>query len=151
MSAAEMARPEPGLAFWLPSDAGNIVGLVTHKLPKIGSLVWIASPTFDEEPTLEDVRRVESWRWPVVLPLDAAIRQRVVTVIGTVALAHPLQQFPTMRSGNRRAGWVAFTEVEGVRQMLGSTDNPSLPIYQVVNDTRLKEMVVANWRPEDVW
>ena len=146
-----MARPTPGLAFSLPSDAGFIVGVVTHDVPKVGSLVWIATPTFDEEPTTNDVERIKTWRWPVLLPLEAAIRRHLVSPVGVVAVDEPLVEFPTMRSGNRKAGWVAFTEVNGVRRQLGPTEDRRLPIYQVVNDTRLKEMVVSNWRPEEVW
>jgi hypothetical protein len=146
-----MARPQPGLAFSLPSDAGYIVGIVTHDIPKVGSLVWIATQTFEEEPTIEEVRGIASWRWPVLLPLEAAIRRHLVSPIGMIEVKEALQPFPMMRSGNRKAGWIAFTEVDGVRQQLGPTDDKSLPIYQVVNDTRLKEMVVSGWRPEDVW
>jgi hypothetical protein len=67
-----MSRPQPGLAFSLPSDAGYIVGIVTHDVQKVG---WIATPTFEEEPTVEEVERITSWRWPVLLPLEAAIRR----------------------------------------------------------------------------
>jgi len=135
----------------LPSDAGFIVGVVTHDVPKVGSLVWIATPTFEEEPTIDEVERLESWRWPVLLPLEAAIRRHLASPIGTVDVVKRIGEFPTMRSGNRKAGWVAFTEVNGVRRQLGPTQDRHLPIYQVVNDTRLKEMVVSDWRSEDVW
>jgi hypothetical protein len=60
-----------------------------------------------------------------------------------------LQSFPTLRSGERRIGWVALTEIDGVRSTLGPTTDRSLPIYQIVNDTRLKEMVVSDWNPDD--
>jgi len=135
----------------MPCDAGFLVGLVTHDLPKVGSLVWIATPTFDDEPGRDAVEQITSWRWPVLLPLAAAIRRRIVTPIGMVDVPLALRPFPTMRSGNRSAGWNAFTEVDGVRHRLGATSDSSLPIYKVVNDTRLKEMVVSGWRPEDEW
>jgi hypothetical protein len=146
-----MARPQPGLAFALPSDAGYVVGIVTHHVPRVASLVWIAGPTFDDEPTVEDVRGIATWRWPVLLPLEVAIRRHVVNPIGMVPVDKALLAFPTMRSGNRKAGWTAFTEIGGVRRQLGSTKDRDLPIYQVVNDVRLKEMVVSGWRPDDVW
>jgi len=38
-------------------------------------------------------------------------------------------------------------EKDGLRRRLGPTEDRSLPIYQVVNDTRLKEMIVSHWRP----
>jgi hypothetical protein len=148
---ADVARPQPGLAFFMPSDAGFLVGLVTHDVPKIGSLIWIATPTFDEEPTLDRVEMITSWRWPVLFPLAAAIRRQIVTPIGVVPVPAALEPFPTLRSGNKKAGWSAFTEVGGIRRRLGPTHDPSLPIYKVVNDTRLREMIVSGWRPEDEW
>jgi hypothetical protein len=132
-------------------DLGFAVGLMTHDVPRIGSLVWIAAPTFDEEPSLEQVLQLSRWRWPVLFPLTAAIRRKAVTPIGIVAVPRALQPFPTMRSGNKAMGWMAFTEISGIRQRLGPAKDPSLPIYKVVNDTRLKEMIVSGWRPEDEW
>jgi hypothetical protein len=146
-----LARPQPGLAFSLVSDVGFGVGLVTHDIPKTGSLIWIAESTFEEEPTLELVRQISEWRWPVLFPLAAAIRRKIVQPIGMIPVPRALQPFPTMRSGNKTLGWTAFTESEGVRRKLGSTNDRSLPIYGIVNDTRLKEMIVSGWRPEDEW
>jgi hypothetical protein len=135
----------------MPSDAGFLVGLVTYDLPKFGTLVWIATPTFDEEPTRDQVKQITAWRWPIFFPLAAAIRRRIATPIGMIAVPATLQPFPIMRSGNKKAGWRAFTETGGIRRRLGPTDDASLPIYKIVNDTRLKEMVVSGWRPEDEW
>jgi hypothetical protein len=133
----------------MPTEAGFLVGLVTHNVSKVGSLVWVAKPTFDEEPTLEQTSQITEWRWPVLFPLAAAIRQAIVSPIGQVAVPMALQSFPTLRSGERRIGWVALTEIDGVRSTLGPTTDRSLPIYQIVNDTRLKEMVVSDWNPDD--
>ena len=133
------------------SDAGFVVGLVTHDRPKLGTLLWIATPTFDDEPTCIEVEGITSWRWPVLFPLAAAVSRRIMVPIGMVSIPDTLRPFPTMRSGNRSAGWSAFTEAGGVRHQLGPTSDSSLPIYKVVNDTRLKEMVVSGWRQEDEW
>ena len=101
------------------SDAGFVIGLVTHDLPKVGSLLWIATPTFDDEPTRIEVEGITSWRWPVLVPLAAAVRRRVMVPIGMVSIPDALRLLPTMRSGNRCPGWSAFTEVGGVRHQLG--------------------------------
>jgi hypothetical protein len=85
------------------------------------------------------------------MPLQAAIRRHIVSPIGAVPIPEALQEFPTMRSGDRKIGWHAFTERGGVRKRFGPTDDRTLPIYQVVNDTMLKEMVVSDWHSEDVW
>lgn len=151
MSAGSAKPPRPGLVFVLPSDVGFIVGLATHDLPTKGSLAWIATPTFDTEPSLASVASINDWRWPVLVPLAAAIRRRIVIPLGDIDVPARLRQFPKMRSGSKKIGWVAFTEVDGIRHELGPATDPSLPIYQIVNDVRLKEMVVSGWRPEDVW
>jgi hypothetical protein len=133
----------------MSTEVGFLVGLLTHDVSKVGSLVWVAKPTFDEKPTLEQTSEITEWRWPILFPLAAAIREDIVSPIGEVAIPKALQSFPTLRSGQRKIGWVAFTEIDGVRHTLGATTDPSLPIYQIVNDTRLRKMVVSDWRPDD--
>lgn len=96
-------------------------------------------------------RRNGKWRWPVFFPLGAALRRGLVEAIGVIPVPPALEPFPTMRSGNKQAGWNAVTETGGVPRRHGPTNDPSLPIYQIVNDTLLKEMIVSNWRPEDEW
>lgn len=146
-----MSRPEPGLAFSIVCDRGFAVGIATHDVPKVGTLVWIAEPTFDDEPTSEQARSISEWRWPVLFPLTAAIRRKIVTTIGVIPVPPGLARFPVMRSGNKRMGWIAFTREDGVSRRLGPATDPSLPIYKVVNDTSLKEKIVSDWRPEDEW
>lgn len=145
-------RPSPGLAFTLASDAGLIVGLVTHDRPPVGSLVWVAQPTFDGPPTLTEAQAIDRWRWPVFFPVATALRRRIVDSVGTVEVPAALTRFPVLRSGSRAAGWQAFTEDDaGTRLQLGPAADASVPVYQVVNDTRLREMIVSGWRPEKVW
>jgi hypothetical protein len=146
-------RPQPGLAFSFVCDLGFAVGLMTHEVPKMGSLTWIAEPTFENVPTVEDVRTIARWRWPVFFPVGAAIRQNIAVPIGVVAIPDGLQSFPPLRSGNKKSGWqlVELPRNSLPSRVLGPATDPSVPIYQVVNDTMLKEMVVSGWRPEDDW
>lgn len=146
-----MSTLKSGFVFSLVCDLGFAVGLMTHYVKRVGYLVWIAEPTFNEQPSLEDVAKIESWRWPVLFPLEAAVRRNLVTKIGFIPVPSSLEQFPTLRSGSRTTGWTAFTDIHGERRRLGPTSNPSLPIYKIVNDTALKEMIVSGWRPEQEW
>ncbi len=84
-------------------------------------------------------------------PLGAAIRRNIVTPIDVIPIPNQLRPFPIMRGGNKKMGWVAFTQVGGVRQLLGPATDSSLPIAKVVNDTALKEMIVSGWKPEKEW
>ena len=146
-----MARAQPGLAFSLVCDLGFAVGLMTHRVERIGDLVWMAEPVFDEEPTVAEVEKIEDWRWPVHFPLGAALRRKIVSPIGIVAIPDQLKAYPVMRGGDKKLGWMAFTREDGVERLLGPAKDPSLPISQTVNDTALKEMLVSGWSPEQEW
>ena len=117
--------------------------------------MWMAEPVFDEEPTTEDVLAITRWRWPVLFPLGAAIHRRLATRIGAVPVPPRLQEMPVMRSGTaypgQRTSWMALRLTESGSEQLGGTRDKSLPIFQIVNDTALKEMLVTGWRPEDEW
>jgi hypothetical protein len=68
-----------------------------------------------------------------------------------MTIPEELKPFPILRSGDKKSGWRSFTQVDGVRQRLGPATDPSIPIYKVVNDTRLKETLVGGWLPEQEW
>ncbi len=152
-------RPQPGQAFWIVCDLGFAVGLMTHYVPRVrGELIWIAEPTFDEEPTVEDVERIDRWRWPVFFPLSVALHRKLVTRIGMVPIPRQLQPFPLLRNGDKKHGWRLVRLVQDANgslaisgRGLGQCKDPSVPIDGIVNDTRLKERIVSGWRPEDVW
>ncbi len=139
------------MAWSIVCDLGFAVGLLTHRVERTGDLVWIAEPIFDMEPSSKQVSLIDRWRWPVFFPLGAAIRRNIVTPIDVIPIPNQLRPFPIMRGGNKKMGWVAFTQVGGVRQLLGPATDSSLPIAKVVNDTALKEMIVSGWKPEKEW
>jgi len=152
---AVATRPKPGFAWYLVCDVGFAVGLVTHYLPKFGHLVWMAEPVFDDEPTTDDVLAIRRWRWPVFFPLGSAVHRHIATRIGMVPVPPQLQEVPLMRSctpfpGEKRT-WLTAEVTEDGAEPLGPTRDKSLPIFQVVNDTMLKEMLVSGWKPEDEW
>ena len=145
-----MATVKPGLAFSLVCDLGFAVGIVTHSIERVGQLVWIAEPTFDDEPTLDQVREIKDWRWPVFFPLGAAIRRRLVNSLGVVPVPAKIQKFPLLRS-NAGRGWNLVKFVDGSSRPAGPAKDASIPIYRIVNDTMLKEQIVSGWRPEKEW
>jgi hypothetical protein len=120
-------------------------------VPRTGSLIWIAEPTFDEQPTVEQVKELTRWRWPVFFPLSAAIHRKLVTPIRQLRVPGELQQFPLLRSELGRGVWRLVRFVDGASQSAGLTQDPTIPIYEIVNDTMLKERIVTDWRPKDAW
>ena len=146
-------RGRPGLAFWIVCDSGFAVWLVTHRVARYGDLVWIAEPTFDEEPTVSDVEKIEKWRWPVFFPLGPALHRKLVTSIGVVPIPEQLKPFPMLRGSRGPGKWalVKYGADLSTSQSFGPTSDPSVPISQVVNDTSLREKIVSGWRPEDRW
>lgn len=147
-----MARQlKPGLAFSIVCGSRFAVGLMTNHKPKIGHLVWIAEDTFDEVPTLDETSRIARWRWPVFFPLSSALHRGLVTSIGSMPIPPALQGWPAMRGGNRQSGWrMVYFDRDQQFPPPEATDR-KLPIYQVVDDTALKEMIVSDWRPEKIW
>lgn len=140
-----------GVVFTMPTRVGYLVGIATDEVPRVGTLVWIATPTFDVEPTLAQVQSIVSWRWPTLFPLGAALRRKIVKRVGMLAIPQSIARFPVMRSGGGFLPWVAFARVNGEDVNLGQTQDKSLPIYQIVNDTSLREKVEAGWMPDDTF
>ncbi len=56
-----MKRVRPGLYFFLPTDLGFAVGVVTHLTQGSGDVVWLAEPMFDEEPALDEAAGIREW------------------------------------------------------------------------------------------
>jgi hypothetical protein len=131
--------------------SGFAVDLTTHVTKRMGAFVWIAEPIFDEEPTEAEVTTVGAWRWPVWLPLGAMVRRKLVIPLGLVSIQPELRSYPIMRGGLGHQWKRAAVTEDGTTQILPGETDPSLPINQIVNDTRLKEMLVTGWRSEDHW
>jgi hypothetical protein len=111
----------------------------------------MAEPIFDEEPTIQNVGQIDRWRWPVFFPLGAAIRRKSVIPIGMISIPPALDEFPLMRGGNKALGWRTVSFADGKSETLGPATDPTVPIYKIVNEIRLREMLVSGWKPEIEW
>src|SRR4051794_15136778 len=147
-----MLRIQPGYAFTIVCDLGFAVGVASHLVDRMGTLVWMAERIVESEPTIDDVLELRQWRWPVFFPLGAAVRRKIVYPVGVIPVPRELRAFPALRGGTRQMGWKTVTYDESGRETVGpKAAKPSMPISQIVNDTALKEMLVSNWRPEHDW
>ena len=131
---------------------GSLLGLMTHHVDRIGHLIWLAESFFDEVPTVEDVEGIDRWRGPILFPLGAAIHRKIATRIGRVEIpsAYARAGVPWLE-WQRRIDTVILDVARSSSSPGGPTTDRSLPIYSVVNDTRLKEMLVSGWMPNDRW
>ena len=98
-----------------------------------------------------DARYSVHWRWPVFFPLGAAIRRKAVTAIGVIPVPSILSGFPVLRGGPLGSKWRTLTFVDGREKLLGWAEDPTIPIYQTVNDSALREMVLSGWMPDQEW
>lgn len=73
-----MPALKPGLAFSPVTDSGFAVDLYTRRIEAEGYVICMAEPTYDESPTLAQVRAIHRWRWPIFFPLGAALRRKLV-------------------------------------------------------------------------
>jgi hypothetical protein len=145
-----MKRVTPGLAFSIACQGGCGVGLVTHRLPRFGDIVWIAQPLFAGQPTLEDVAAIDSWRWPTLFATAAAMRNGNVTPVGVVPVPAQFHNLPRMRSGIG-SSWVEVRWVDGDPDSAGPTTDRSLAVLAAPTSALLAEMVASGWKPEDDW
>jgi hypothetical protein len=151
-----MVRPgEPGYAFAIPLPSTRFaVGVVSHRQPKGGSVVWIAQPVFEATPSSDDVANIRDWRWATMLPVASGVRQKVFVPIGSVDVPAGLQNAPVMRAwALRGSGWnkVRFTDDFRDTRSLGTTEDKSLSIYSFLTSATLAERIDNGWAPQDDW
>ena len=145
----------PGVAFALDLYPGFAIGLIANELPRVGSLVWIAEPTYPTMPTVQDAAAVERWRWPVLIPAQIMLHRRLAHRLGLIPVPPKLAELPIMRS-NPFGTWLAvrYVELPNGRMSLwslGPTDDRSLPLSWIMNDSSLRARLVSGWFPEGTW
>ena len=140
-----------GVAFALHLYPGFAIGLVTNQVPRVGSLVWIAEPTYLTLPTVQDAVAVERWRWPVLIPALIMLGHG----LGSIPVPPRLAELPLMRSNSfgkwQAVQYVALPDGRMSLRSLGPTDDRSLPLSWVMNEDSLRDRLVSGWSPEDTW
>jgi hypothetical protein len=144
-------RVRPGLYFFLPTDLGIAVGVVTHLTQGSGDVIWLAEPMFDEEPALDEAASIREWRWPILLTVGPAIHQKAIYKIGCGPVPDEIGQMPVFRFGDTGGTWRRVSLEDGVPRMGAITDDPSIPIWLTVNAVALREHLVSGWTPQRWW
>ncbi|HOY60773.1 MAG TPA: hypothetical protein PK640_21840 [Verrucomicrobiota bacterium] len=125
----------------------------THRIPPYGALIRVFAGTHARRPDV-----VELAKAPVVFstffPLNSALRQRVVRVVGRTDVARTNQVSPVFRDGNPHPVTRKVEEWwlwDGVREWKVGDLSPEqrrLPILGVWDIDMLVARIEDGWRPE---
>lgn len=149
-----MARVRMGDVFEIPTDRGVAYAQCTHRHPTYGHLIRALVGLFDARPDDLAVLVRGPARFCTFFPLPAAVRQKIVTLVGNEPIPVEARAFPLFRAGavdpatGRVDVWWLW---DGEREWrVGSLSDAErrLPIRGVWNDTMLRERIVADWTPE---
>lgn len=128
----------------------------THHHARLGALIRVLPGFFKETPRdWESVVGLKE-RFFTFFPLDAAILQDIVKIVGNQQIPEPLRDvFPLMRvaGGTDRTGrplnWWIWKGEPLHRVDVLTDDQKKLSIASGWNDTLLVERIVSGWKPED--
>ena len=150
------SRFSPGFTFWIQCDTGKAVGIVTHKSDSHGYVIWIAEPIFEREPTLEDVKNIEKWRWCTFwVPIQGALNHKVFYKIGMIEVPEQIKSPPTFRVSRLSKGnWGTNKYDEETNRWTNTfvtTQDRTLPVSGWPDIKVLRKWIDTNWKPEDRW
>jgi hypothetical protein len=140
----------------IPTEAGYAYAQFTHTTDD-GQLLRVFA-ALHEHPVRENVEQLASSpvQFVTFFPLQHAVNAGIVAVVGTADVPAEARKFPLFRmSGlpdpmtHKVRDWWLF---DGQREWkIGplTSEQRSLPIRETINDTLLKERIVAHWRHED--
>jgi hypothetical protein len=134
---------------------GRAYAIYTHLHPVYGALLRVFDQLRPVRPfEIADITR-SAIRFSVFFPLQAAIENEIVEIVGNVSIPDELKAFPTFRAGmvnpiskqvDKWWLWDGENEWE-VGDLTEETRR--LPIRGVWNDTLLINRIENGWRPEN--
>ena len=141
----------------IPTKKGLAYAIYTHRHktpPKFGALIRIFDLLYDKRPS--DIQGIVciAVRFATFFPLEAAVRKRIVEVVGHVDVPEHVRDFPVFRGGTvdpktgKVAVWWLWDGDKSRRVGQLTEEQRKLPIRGVWNDTFLKERIEEGWRPE---
>ncbi len=149
-----MAPVRTGDVFEVSTNRGLAYAQCTHRHPTYGHLIRVLPGLFDARPDDLAVLARGPARFCTFFPLQAAVNQKIVTVVSYEPVPVEAQEFPLFRSGvvnpaTRRVDvwWLWDGEHEWRVGRLSAAQR-RLPIRGVWNDTLLVERILADWTPE---
>lgn len=150
-----MGRVKLGDIIEIPTPKGLAYAHFINKHSRYGALLRVFSTLHGHRPP--DVSEVVAGdvQFLCFFPLQAAVNQEIVVLVGNASIPAEAARFPVFRAGvadpttKKVAVWW-FWDGESEWKVGALTDEQrKMPIRGVWNDTFLIERIVSGWRPEN--
>lgn len=148
-----MAHLKHGDLLEVPTPRGLAYAQYINKHQNYGALLRVFKALHESRP--HDIKdAIGEVQFVCFFPLQAAIRQGIVSVVGNAPVPSADRVFPTFRAGvvdpsiGKVSSWWFW---DGEREWRVGTLSPEqrrMPIRGIWNDTLLVERIVSGWRPE---
>jgi hypothetical protein len=150
-------RPQVGDVVEIKTSKGLAYAQYTHehtKPPRYGSLLRVLPGIHAARPGSFSELVDEKEQFVVFFPLVAAVKKAIVEIVGHEDLPEWAVPFPVFRSGlpDREGKIHVWWLWDGEKQWKVGDLTPEMrffPQEEVVNDTRLIEMIETGYRTED--
>ncbi|MCG7564632.1 hypothetical protein [Pseudoalteromonas sp. McH1-42] len=149
-----MARLKIGDIVEVKTSKGNVYAQYTHKHKQYGALLRVFNRAYEHRP--EDLSNAinESVQFSAFFPLQLAVKQKIVEIVGNCKVDSRYAEFPVFRAGvvdpstGKVAVWWLWDGQNEEKVGKLSSEQRKLPIRGVWNDTLLIERIESGWTPE---
>jgi len=149
-----MTKPQIGAIIEIPTRKGLAYAQYTHQHDQFGGLLRIFDEILQTRPTEFSTLIKGLVRFSTFFPLRAAVRRGIFKVVAHADVAPHNRSFPLFRAGNadprtkRVAVWWLWDGEKAWRVGELTSEQRSLPIKSVWNDTMLVKRIEEGWTPE---
>ena len=154
MSPTVAKRVKVGDVVEIATKKGLAYALYTHRDPQWGALLRVTDGLFETTPADLNAVVKRPLLFSAFFPLQQAVNQGIVSVVGTVPVPDDLSEFPTFRSGpidpvtKKVSSWWLWDGREQWQVQALSSVQRTFPLREIVNDTLLIQRIENGWKPE---
>jgi len=120
----------------------------------MGSLIRVLPGFYKKTPEKFDEIVEHMHTFQIFFPLQSAVNQGIVTIVGNVMVPKQYEKFPIFRSGliNPKTWkvdtWWFWDGKESWKVGKITNEQKKFPIREIVNYAELKKMIETDWLPE---
>ena len=148
-----MGRIKLGDVIEIPTPKGLAYAHYVNRHDRYGALLRVFSRLHNERPAEVAQAVIGDVQFVCFFPLQAAVNQKIVIVLGNTPIPAEAAEFPVFRAGvvdpatGKVATWWFWDGDKEWRVGALSPAQRFMPIRGVWNDTFLIERIVSGWRP----